>query len=241
MAEYVGRSRGRDGRWRSFSLASSSQVQTTMKPLPVLGLVILLGSGLPGCGDAPRMVNMAPPGIQQDILPPELKNKTSTAIGETGLPSARAVEDRAKPLDLLDPTEPGQEVALESGLKYKTLKAGPPDAPVARSGSRLSVHYTGKLLIDGTQFDSSRGKDPLQLTLGLGAVIEGWEQGLAGMHVGEIRELVIPASLAYADQRRPGIPPNSALVFEVELLDVQGGADNDQDAAPVVTPREPID
>jgi peptidylprolyl isomerase len=85
----------------------------------------------------------------------------------------------------------------------------------------VTVHYTGTLR-NGKQFDSSKGKQPLEFVLGAGRVIPGWDQGLVGMKVGGKRKLIIPSVLAYKEQGRPGIPPDSDLVFEVELLKVDG-------------------
>jgi hypothetical protein len=92
----------------------------------------------------------------------------------------------------------------------------------AVAGKLLSMHYTG-LLLDGSKFDSSLDRSqPLAFTLGQGQVIAGWDQGILGMKVGGKRRLTIPANLAYgANPPTPAIPPNSALVFEVELLEVK--------------------
>lgn len=91
----------------------------------------------------------------------------------------------------------------------------------AVSGKHVTVNYEGKLL-NGTVFDSSytRGT-PFDFDLGAGQVIQGWDQGVAGMKVGGKRKLVIPASLAYGDRAIGPIPANSTLVFEVELLNVK--------------------
>jgi hypothetical protein len=89
-------------------------------------------------------------------------------------------------------------------------------------GKTLSMHYVGTLL-DGTKFDSSRDRAmSFEFALGAGQVIKGWDQGIVGMKVGGKRKLTIPASLAYgAASPSPAIPPNSTLVFEVELLGVK--------------------
>ncbi len=97
----------------------------------------------------------------------------------------------------------------------------------AANGKSLTVNYTGwfydgsKSDLKGLQFDSSVGRTPFTFTLGAGGVIAGWEQGLPGMLAGGVRRLVIPPSLAYGATRYLSIPPNSTLVFDIELLAVQ--------------------
>ena len=90
---------------------------------------------------------------------------------------------------------------------------------VAKSGQRASLHYIGKLE-DGSVFDSSRERgEPFSFTLGAGQVIQGWEQGVLGMQIGEVRILNIPPHLGYGERGAGGsIPPNARLIFEVELL-----------------------
>lgn len=98
---------------------------------------------------------------------------------------------------------------------------------VAIVGSTVTVHYTGWLYSAtaansrGTQFDSSVGKAPFSFKVGAGQVIQGWDQGVPGMKVGGVRTLIIPSTLGYGSQGVGAIPPNSALVFTVELLAVQ--------------------
>jgi FKBP-type peptidyl-prolyl cis-trans isomerase FkpA len=104
-------------------------------------------------------------------------------------------------------------------LQIEKLVAGTGDRP--KKGDRVSVHYTG-WFTDGGKFDSSvdRGQ-PFQFVLGAGQVIRGWDEGVATMQVGEKAKLTIPPHLAYGSQGYPGaIPPDSTLVFEVELLGV---------------------
>jgi FKBP-type peptidyl-prolyl cis-trans isomerase FkpA len=100
----------------------------------------------------------------------------------------------------------------------------------AVNGSTLTVHYTGWMYSEsapenkGVQFDSSIGRDPFDFVLGTGNVIQGWHVGLQGMKVGGLRRLVIPPSLAYGPVRNLSIPPNATLVFDVELLAVNGAS-----------------
>jgi FKBP-type peptidyl-prolyl cis-trans isomerase len=91
----------------------------------------------------------------------------------------------------------------------------------AVAGKLITVNYLGTLL-DGTKFDSSYDRRvPFQFTLGAGEVIQGWDQGFAGMKVGGKRKLTIPPELGYGATAMGGIPANSTLVFEVELLKVE--------------------
>ena len=104
-------------------------------------------------------------------------------------------------------------------MQIETIKTG--DGPAAASGQQVGVHDTGKLT-DGTVFDSSRTRgEPFFFILGQGQVIQGWEQGVLGMTVGEQRVLTIPPELGYGARGAGGvIPPNATLVFDVELIKV---------------------
>lgn len=93
----------------------------------------------------------------------------------------------------------------------------------AKSGDKVEVNYTGKLLKTGATFDTSIGKKPFPFTLGEGGVIKGWDEGVPGMKVGGKRKLTIPSKLAYGDEGSPPkIPAKATLVFEVELLSIAG-------------------
>ena len=103
----------------------------------------------------------------------------------------------------------------ESGLQYKVIKEG--DGPLPTDSDKVKVHYTGTF-IDGKKFDSSVDRGT-PAEFGVTQVIKGWTEALKMMKVGSKWELAIPSELAYGPGR-PGIPPNSVLLFEVELLDI---------------------
>ena len=106
-----------------------------------------------------------------------------------------------------------------SGLQYREDAVG--EGREAKAGDTVSVHYTGTLQ-DGSKFDSSRDRgQPLQFPLGAGHVIKGWDEGVAGMKIGGRRTLVIPPELGYGARSVGPIPPNSTLVFDVELMDIR--------------------
>jgi FKBP-type peptidyl-prolyl cis-trans isomerase len=104
-------------------------------------------------------------------------------------------------------------------LQIEDLQVG--TGAEAKSGQSVSVHYTGTLT-NGKKFDSSRDRNsPFDFELGAGMVIKGWDQGVAGMKVGGRRKLTIPPELGYgAGGYPPVIPPNSTLIFDIELLEV---------------------
>jgi FKBP-type peptidyl-prolyl cis-trans isomerase FkpA len=110
-----------------------------------------------------------------------------------------------------------------SGLQYEDSIVG--TGALAIKGKSVTVHYTGWLYNDGVQgakFDSSKDRnDPFVFSLGAGMVIRGWDEGVAGMLVGGVRTLIIPAALGYGARGAGGvIPPNATLKFDVELLGV---------------------
>lgn len=112
------------------------------------------------------------------------------------------------------------ETTTASGLRYTDLKAG--RGAAAKHGDTVAVHYTG-WLENGQKFDSSLDRGtPFEFPLGLGRVIKGWDEGVAGMKPGGKRRLVIPPQLGYGERGAGGvIPPNATLIFEVELLEIK--------------------
>ncbi len=186
-----------------------------------------LGQGrvIPGWDEGIALINQGDKA--RLIIPSDMAYGPQGAGGGIIPPDATLVFD----VELVDiqpgspesPTEIDMEdyTTTESGLKYFDIVEG--DGETAESGMQVSVHYTG-WLTDGTKFDSSidRGQ-PLVFPLGAGNVIAGWDEGIAGMKVGGVRQLYIPADLAYGDRGAGNgtIPPGAVLIFEVELIAVQ--------------------
>lgn len=184
-----------------------------------------LGTGnvIPGWDEG--VTGMKVGGQRRLVIPADL------AYGESGAggvipPNATLTFDVellevAEPLTI--PEAPEQVASYEttdSGLEYAILEEG--DGDVAAAGDFVSVHYAG-FLTDGTRFDSSyqRG-EPIQFILGQGNVIPGWDEGIAGMKVGERRQLRIPPDLAYGAAGVTGaIPGNATLIFDVQLVAVE--------------------
>ena len=169
------------------------------------------------------IATMKPGGKRKLIIPSEL------GYGERGsgkiIPSGATLIFDVELLEIIvafvdtDFLLPGREDNTESGLRMIIHKEGNGEKP--RAGQTVSVHYT-VLLETGKKFDSShdRGR-PFKFPLGQGRVIKGWDEGIALMSKGEKRTLVIPPELGYGSQDKGRIPPNSTLIFEVELIDFQ--------------------
>ena len=113
-----------------------------------------------------------------------------------------------------------QNKEINNDLIIEILEEG--SGEPAKNKDRMTVHYTG-WLTDGTKFDSSldRGQ-PFVFTLGIGQVIKGWDEGVLNAKIGEKRKLTIPPSMAYGESgMKPAIPPNSTLIFEIEIINIQ--------------------
>lgn len=182
----------------------------------------LLGLAIVGCGDPGPIIPVGPPGTEYVRVPPHVEGEGAQALGESAA-QAVATDPAAKaPVQVFDapPTKIGESASNSQGLKYETLQEG--TGAVAKSGSSVSVHYTGTLE-NGTKFDSSLDRNqPYSFKLGTDPVIDGWNQGVPGMKVGEKRRLTIPGKLAYGPKGRPPtIPADATLLFDVELLKVE--------------------
>lgn len=184
----------------------------------LLGGLGLLSLTLAGCdADQVQIVQVAPPGavIPREAAPGE---EVAEAQGESITASARNVS-RGEVETLAKPTPVGRSITLEGGLNYVTRKEGTGEE--LKPGRVGVLMYEGKLE-DGTIFDTTKKRNkPAEFSFGTGRLIAGWEKAVPGMKVGEVRELIVPPALGYKDEDKPGIPPNSTLYFEVELVGVK--------------------
>jgi peptidylprolyl isomerase len=165
-------------------------------------LVFEIGKGQVIRGWDQGIPGMKVGGKRKLIIPSTL------AYGEKGMGTIPPNAELTFEVELLDIPE----------VKMIDEKVG--DGPEAKTGSMVTVHYTGTLK-DGKKFDSSVDRNqPFTLELGAGNVIKGWDRGIPGMKVGGKRKLIIPSALAYGEKGRGPIPPNSELHFDIELLKI---------------------
>lgn len=137
------------------------------------------------------------------------------SCGSTKEQTATSPTDKSKKEDKV---ELNKTYTTESGLQYEYIKLGEGRKP--QPGEKVHVHYVGKLT-NGNQFDSSRDRgQPFSFVLGKGQVIAGWDEGIALLGEGDQAILTIPPTLGYGSQNLGVIPPNSTLVFEVELVKI---------------------
>ena len=175
-----------------------------MRTRSVLALTLVTCSILAGCDKCSKDKEPADAGAKTDAAQPA----DATAVQPITGTQAPVVG------------EPAQAAGAATELQITDVTAG--TGVEATDGKKVTVHYTGTLT-DGTKFDSSKDRGtPFPFVLGSGMVIAGWEQGVKGMKEGGVRKLVIPPNLAYGNRGVGSvIPPNSTLVFEIELLKVE--------------------
>jgi peptidylprolyl isomerase len=190
----------------------------TNSEFPLTGVIRGWQEGIPG---------MKVGGVRKLVVAPEMGYGSkaqgkippfSTLIFEVALVEVKGGGPRAAPLELTDKTKPGDEdpglKELVPGLRYRDLKEGEGNA--VADGATVTIHYTG-WLTNGTPFDSSY-KTGAPATFPLGTLVKGWQIGIPGMKPGGIRKLVIAPELGYGGRATGDIPPNSTLVFEIELI-----------------------
>ncbi|MCW3061025.1 MAG: peptidylprolyl isomerase FKBP-type [Capsulimonas sp.] len=180
--------------------------------LPVLSAAAAIGL-LAGCGNKDETPPRAEPPAVTINVPPAATPPTPAGPKMSATPGKTPVGPPAIV------RKPGAVVTTKSGLKYQDVVVG--TGPAAKAGDNILVHYTGTLT-NGTKFDSSvdRG-EPFPFQLGVGQVIPGWDEGVAGMKVGGKRKLVIPGDLAYGPNGQGEIPPNATLNFDVQLIAIK--------------------
>ncbi len=136
-----------------------------------------------------------------------------------GSRAKREAAERAAAEEAMEKLAAGYD-KTESGLRYKIIQKG--NGKQAEAGKTVAVHYKGALE-NGKEFDNSYSrKKPIEFPLGRGNVIEGWDEGIALLQVGDKARFVIPSHLGYGSRGAGGvIPPNATLIFDVELMDVK--------------------
>ena len=148
--------------------------------------------------------------------------------GDVTFPKTQTAAPLPSQSPVPSPTQTSQQTGTESGNMVTTMPDGLKIQDVtvgsgreAKLGDTVVVNYVGKLQ-SGQVFDSSYDRDqPFTTQIGVGQVIKGWDEGIPGMKIGGKRILVIPSELGYGAQGAGPIPPNSTLIFQVELLDIK--------------------
>jgi FKBP-type peptidyl-prolyl cis-trans isomerase len=184
--------------------------------------------GLEGIEGCYRRELVIPPDSTEGSYPPGIPKGKTVIFVVDAIPSSKGKGGKSpapkpKPKPTTNKTKPKVEVPKgppPKKLVIRDLEEG--NGPAAKIGDEVTVEYVGVLYKGGKQFDASwdRG-EPISFTLGAGEVIPGWDQGIEGMKVGGRRELIIPPNLAYGSEGGGTIPPNSTLVFVVDLLAIE--------------------
>jgi peptidylprolyl isomerase len=190
---------------------TNSKIPLPTRPLPILA-AIAAAALLAGCGSS-----------NTSTITVGNENTADNALLTAGSTTAKPTETASVKTPTTGPLSKEPTVTPPSGpvptaLVKKDLIVG--TGAEAKAGQNVTVNYVGVLYKGGKEFDASwKRNEPFSFVLGKGAVIAGWDQGIAGMKVGGRRMLIIPSSLAYGSRGAgASIPPNSALVFVVDLL-----------------------
>ncbi|MEY2996349.1 MAG: hypothetical protein RLZZ39_1174 [Actinomycetota bacterium] len=142
---------------------------------------------------------------------------------------------------IMDADEPEVDLPSQIPTTLVTTDITVGDGPAAADGDTVFVNYVGVLSADGTRFDGNYGSDPFVVTLGMGMVIKGWDEGLVGMQAGGRRQLDIPADLAYGSQGAgDAIPPDSAISFVVDMIAVVPATDAAGEPAVDIAPADNV-
>lgn len=177
---------------------------------PILVFLMVASVALVACGD-----NTATPQAAATTARATTAAGQTTAAGGVA-PATTAPAGAGAPA--APPAVSGTPVKTASGLQYLDVKPG--EGTAAKEGQVVVVNYSGYLSSNGKKFDSSLDRnEPFSFKLGGGQVIKGWDEGVAGMKPGGSRRLIIPAALGYGSQGAGNaIPPNSELLFDVDML-----------------------
>jgi peptidylprolyl isomerase len=188
--------------------------------MPLLALGALLSAAMiAGCGSS-ESSSIAPGKENPNATAEAAKQETSVSTTASSTSAASTVKTPTSGPLSKEPTVTPPSGAAPTKLVTKEIIKG--TGPVATAGETVTVNYVGVLYHGGKIFDASwNRKEPFSFTLGKGQVIKGWDEGVAGMHVGGRRELIIPSALAYGTRGSPPtIPANAPLIFVVDLLGV---------------------
>jgi FKBP-type peptidyl-prolyl cis-trans isomerase FklB len=208
--------------------AASPQAQGVPTPPPAPALTDDQASYLFGLTLGEQLHGIGIPDVQLDAVSRGVKDamagKKSTAADRQQLNEfaraavlASGARNKAAAQEFLAKNGKAKGVqTTASGLQYKVVKAGDSKAPLISATDEVTVNYRGKL-IDGTEFDSSYSRNQ-PATLSANGVIKGWQEALVMMRPGDHWELYIPPELAYGPAPRPNIPPNSTLIFDIDVL-----------------------
>ncbi len=204
---------------------------------------LTLGEQLHGIGVADLQTDALSRGVKDAMGGKKSSAAERQQLSEFARAAVQASATRNKNAAQDFLTKNGKEKGVQttaSGLQYKVIKAGDSKTPLINATDEVTVNYRGKL-IDGTEFDSSYSRgEPAKFTAN--AVIKGWQEALVMMKPGATWELYVPPELAYGASPRPGIPANSLLIFNVEVLSAKpkaAGAPAPGGPAPQSKPATP--